>query len=477
MPELTAENIDLISRDIGKQEISFSHLLDELIDHVCCDVENEMLSGLSFQQAYEKVRLKFTPDCFREIQKDTLYAVDLKYRNMRNTMKISGVAGTILLGFAALFKIQHWPLAGAMMTLGAFSLAIIFLPSSLGVLWKETHNKRRIFLFISAFLTGVFFIAGTLFKVQHWPAAGIILTISFLVAIFMLFPAVIVMIFKNEDLKKFRSVAIVGGTGALLYVIGMLFKIQHWPLAALLIVAGIVMLGYIALPWYTFICWKDEKGVDSKFIFILIGFLAIVVPGTLINLNLQYNYDEGYYLNQSRQNVFYKFLYQNNVSLANDTSGSRIHSKTIDLISYLDNVQENMISEAEGKTISAEAVQDKIVQGPAGLEIRYESLSFPFHSYPVRDFLASGSTTRAEIDNRVKSYLDDVSEMVPGINLSIYRNLLDLSRLLNETSGKDRNISLLSGLHSMILLKNNILVIESAALHSLKSNNLLNASK
>ncbi len=31
---------------------------------------------------------------------------------MKNTMKISGIAGTIMFGFATLFKIQHWPLAG-----------------------------------------------------------------------------------------------------------------------------------------------------------------------------------------------------------------------------------------------------------------------------------------------------------------------------------------------------------------------------
>ena len=42
MPELSLHHIDQISRDISRQEITFSHLLEDLIDHVCCDVENEM---------------------------------------------------------------------------------------------------------------------------------------------------------------------------------------------------------------------------------------------------------------------------------------------------------------------------------------------------------------------------------------------------------------------------------------------------
>ena len=63
----------------------------------------------------------------KEIQEETLYSVDTKYRNMKNTMKISGVAGTIMFGFAAMFKIQHWPGAGILMSLGA--LMLIFASS------------------------------------------------------------------------------------------------------------------------------------------------------------------------------------------------------------------------------------------------------------------------------------------------------------------------------------------------------------
>ena len=82
----------------------------------------------------------------KDIQEETLYAVDTKYRYMKNLMKISGVAGTVMFGFAALFKIQHWPGAGIMMTLGALILVFAFMPSALVVLWKETHSRKRLFL-------------------------------------------------------------------------------------------------------------------------------------------------------------------------------------------------------------------------------------------------------------------------------------------------------------------------------------------
>ena len=58
MPELSLHHIDQISHDISRQEITFSHLLEDLIDHVCCDVENEMQKGLNFSEAYQQVKKK-----------------------------------------------------------------------------------------------------------------------------------------------------------------------------------------------------------------------------------------------------------------------------------------------------------------------------------------------------------------------------------------------------------------------------------
>ena len=61
MPELSFQNIEEISIDIRRQEITFSHLADELIDHICCDVENEMQNGLTFTEAYDKIKQKMGP--------------------------------------------------------------------------------------------------------------------------------------------------------------------------------------------------------------------------------------------------------------------------------------------------------------------------------------------------------------------------------------------------------------------------------
>ena len=330
MPELSLNHIDQISRDISRQEITFSHLLEDLIDHVCCDVENEMQTGLNFSEAYQRVKQKMGSRRLKEIQEETLYAVDTKYRYMKNTMKISGVIGTIMLGFAAMFKIQHWPWAGVLMTLGAMILAFVFLPSALGVLWKETHNRNRLFLFISAFLTGACFIAGILFKIQHWPGAGLYSNPRNLSGILLFIPALMVSRLNDPENKAKRPVYILGAAGSVLFVAGMLFKIQStghvmwfWPLFFMII--GIILLCFLAFPSFTWLTWKKESHISSMFIFLVIGFLLIVIPGTMITLNLQNSYQTYYYRNNSLQTIMNSYLYSNN----------RVKASLLDSLHYL----------------------------------------------------------------------------------------------------------------------------------------------
>ena len=248
MPELSLRNIDQISNDIRKQEITFPHLADELIDHICCDVENEMKNGLSFHDAYLAVKEKIGHRRLKEIQEETLYAVDTKYRQMKSTMKISAIAGTVMLGFAALFKIMHWPGAGILLTLGAFTLAFVFMPSALTVLWKETHSGKRLFLYISAFITAMLFIIGVASKIQHWPLAALILMVASLSGIFAFIPALLAAKLKDQENRSKKIVYILGAAGLIFYTLALLCKIQHWPLASLFMMCGVVIIFLVVFP-------------------------------------------------------------------------------------------------------------------------------------------------------------------------------------------------------------------------------------
>ncbi len=467
MHELSLHDIDQISCDLRKQDIRFSHLLEELIDHVCCDVEYEMQRGLDFSEAYKKVKRKIGSRRIREIQEETLYLVDTKYRKMKNTMKISGIAGTIMYGFAALFKIQHWAGAGILMTLGALVLAFVFMPSALNVLWKETHNKKRIFLFISAFLAALFFISGTLFKIQHWPGAGIILSLAALSSVLFFIPALMVSRISDQENRAKRPVYIIGAAGIIFYVLGMFFKIQHWPLATALMVLGVIVLSVMAFPWYTWITWKEENHIKARYIYLVIGALLIIVPGALLNLNLQRSYEEGFYPNQAQQQEMFNYLYGNNnsvMTMYHDSASypqiEQIHTKTAGLLSLIDNIQVQMVQASEGRPGSPVVSSDQIRQTETGPVIQYRFLSAPFTLAPVRDYLLPGCNSRQELNAAILQYKEFISGIYPGKDLVKFENLLDLSNYLPGETSDNNVISLMSGLHSLEILKNGILTFE-----------------
>src|SRR5664280_559242 len=474
MPELSLHHIDQISRDISRQEITFSHLLEDLIDHVCCDVENEMQTGLNFAEAYHRVKKKMGLRRLKEIQEETLYAVDTKYRFMKNTMKISGVAGTVLFGLAALFKIQHWPGAGQMMTLGALLLAFVFLPSALSVLWKETHNRKRIFLVISAFFSGMLFILGTLFKIQHWPMAGSILTLAAISGILFFIPALALSRLSDQENKDKRPAYILGAAGIVLFCAGMLFKMQHWPLATLFIIIGIILLCFLAFPMFTWLTWKEESHISSKFIFLVIGFLLIVVPGAMITLNLQHSYQAYYYSNNDQQSVLYDYLFRNTSSLISRYKDSlnyhemeQLHSKTTGILTIISNIEEKMVQESEGKPDKPAVSASQISMTKTGQKILYSELSRPFDPIPVKVFLMPGCSTRKELNSSMADYVNYLTSITRAEDLLKYKKMLDAEIFLPAGNPDKGEISLMAGLHTLEIMKNGLLTVESCVLKTI----------
>ena len=478
MHDLSIDNVNRIINDVRKQEITYSSLADELIDHICCDVEYEMEKGLDFFEAYRRVSQKIGKRRLQEIQEETLYSVDSRYRQMKNTMKISGIAGTVMLGFATLFKIMHWPGAGIMMTLGTLMLAFIFVPSALGVLWKETHNTKKIFLFISAFLAGIFFLLGILFKVQHWPGAGILLLLSAVISVLFLIPSMLVSLLRDPENKTKRPVYFIGAASLILYITGFLFKIMHWPGAGLLLLGGMFLLFVIAFPLYTHISWKEEKSIKPEFIFMVVGSLAIILPSALISMNLQRSYDQGYFTNLNQQNALFGYLYVNNKSLIEKNNDStlfpvmeQVQTRTANLITLINVIESKMVGESEGKPGAPVLNPAQIKTTENGQIIDYKMLSYPFHPAPVNNFLLPGTVTRSELENAVTDFKEYLSGLIPETESGNYEKILDPSTCLPVLTSEKRRISVLSGLHSLLLLKNNLLTTEFLALQSIAKQN------
>jgi hypothetical protein len=239
-------------------------------------------------------------------------------------------------------------------------------------------------------------------------------------------------------------------------------------------VIGLLLLCIVAFPWFTWLTWKDESHISSMFIFMVIGSFLLIVPGALVNLSLQHSYQDQYYPNNNQQNAMYNYLYMNNSSLVSRLRDSlsypkleQLHTRTTGVLAIISNIQEKMVQESEGKPGKPAVSSAQINQTETGREILYYKLSRPFDPKPAKDFLLPGSTARQDINLAMSGYLDYLIGIVPGEDIYRYKNLLEPSTYLpGETPGSGE-ISLMSGLHSLEIMKNGLLTVESCVLNKI----------
>ncbi len=202
MAELTEKEIGRLNREIQKQGLTYTELQQELLDHLCCDVEAEMEEGLEFIKALEKVRKGMGKDRIQQLQEETLLLINQKYRIMKKFMYILGMIAPAMLITGTIFKIQHWPGAGVLLVLSLFILGAIYLPVFVMVKIRDTRKegkKVNMPMYIFGLIAGIIFIAGAMFKIQHWPGAGIMISLSGLVTVLIFIPILVVQALKDKE--------------------------------------------------------------------------------------------------------------------------------------------------------------------------------------------------------------------------------------------------------------------------------------
>jgi hypothetical protein len=97
---------------------------------------------------------------------------------MKQKIYILGLISTMILVSGAMFKVNHWPAAGILLTIGTIILLLLFLPAALINHFKAYGNSQSRLLYIVTYLTCFVVFTSMLCKIQHWPFAGYLLLIA-----------------------------------------------------------------------------------------------------------------------------------------------------------------------------------------------------------------------------------------------------------------------------------------------------------
>lgn len=177
MAELNDAQIDLVSAYIKQNGVAQDELHDDLLDHVCTSMESRMQQGESFEEAFQYTIKLFGPGGLKQVQNETFELLTEMNATMKKVTFGFGLTSTFLLLAGTIFKLQHWLGANVMFMTGAVILALIYLPLILHHKLKESPRNEAL-MHISGFVGLAFTTVGSLFKIMHWPGAGMLLMIG-----------------------------------------------------------------------------------------------------------------------------------------------------------------------------------------------------------------------------------------------------------------------------------------------------------
>jgi len=201
MANLTEQNIREIEVLVEARGVEMKELSYDLVDHICCMIEEKMESGKNYASALEESIASFGKKGIRQIQEETTFLLTKNILAMRKTMHITGITAAILLLLGSIFKLRHLPGAGVMYVLGAALLCFLFMPLFLTVRIKEKPGKLSTISNIVGILGAISLCFGILFKIMHWPWASILMNTGGVLLILIFLPLYLYNGAKTKQLK------------------------------------------------------------------------------------------------------------------------------------------------------------------------------------------------------------------------------------------------------------------------------------
>jgi hypothetical protein len=125
---------------------------------------------------------------------------------MKQKIYILGIISAIIISTGVIMKVEHWPTAQILITAGTLILVLIFFPAALINNYKAEGNAQNRLLYIVTYITCFVVFTGMLFKIQHWPFAGIALLIALPFPYIVFLPVFLAVTSKNKNFNIYNTV-------------------------------------------------------------------------------------------------------------------------------------------------------------------------------------------------------------------------------------------------------------------------------
>lgn len=273
---------------------------------------------------------------------------------MKKAMIYGGVFSLSLIALGTVFKIFHWPGSAISLLLGFFILCFVFFPSALYL--NYTAKRKGLGTNLAAFTGGTILMIGVLFKVMHWPGTAMLLILGFGILLGIFVPLLLFSKLREEISSKEKRTYTIGALGIIPFGAATLFKIMHWPGAGPLLLLGSFLLIVLFIPMYTNMQIKANKMNSGQFIFVITLSMYAVVLTALLAMNVSKHVLESFSRDETDNALIVKYFEKKKARLINDSLAA---TETKKMVSESANKTKDMIHNLRLELVTAVEGVDK----------------------------------------------------------------------------------------------------------------------
>ncbi len=258
---------------------------------------------------------------------------------------------------------------------------------------------------------------GSLFKIQHWPGASVMLVLAVFLFCFAFLPMALMNSY-NEGGQKYKALHIVTFIVFFISMMGVIFKVQHWPGAGMFLPFGITLPFILFLPVYLYQTRNEKNKETMNFSAIMFGLTFLAVFSVLLALNVS-------------KSIILKI----GTSLRMSSEASAFNMATINVTDK----QNPILEESDKLCVYIEGLKDHLliasdntVDGKASLDIT-QMANMENSNIPVHILLGDDSNNKMEeLKSKINSYRESVLA-----SEKISPELSELSSTIFDVSDKD----------------------------------------
>jgi hypothetical protein len=222
---LSEQQIDFILNDIRARGVEMEDLQSNLLDHICCLVEENLKEGEDFESFYRQTIPLFYKKELWELEEETITLLIFKnYPVMKKAMIRSGIISASLLSLGIIGKFLRLPGSSPCLVLGIVLMSFVFLPLLFTLKAREQKNvKDKVIIGLGVFAASLMCLS-VLFKIMLWPYAMVLGLSSVFILLVLFLPIYFVNGIRNPDTKVnsiVTSILLIGGCGLFLSLVSV----------------------------------------------------------------------------------------------------------------------------------------------------------------------------------------------------------------------------------------------------------------